>query len=261
METASESFYIHLIPRDLGQIKESFKISVNTNEEGTVSKLYRDIYAYLETRNDGNKVYHINGIRNKKTGEDLPHDRFISSYFSPRSNDVYCMLDCSIDASKHVKPLESKPKEESKKQVRKSAEGVTQDEVDNILNSYDGKVKAITKYSWYEASNQKWIKAIISIDGIKDIPKEDIDVKFGERTVDIFVKNAGPNKNLIYHFGCRRTQKPVIAAECKWSLKSDGIQVSLKKKDKKDSWMSFYKEKVGDVDSEFEDDVIRQIKK
>ena len=62
MEVAAQTFYIHLIPRDSMDIKESFKLIVDTSEEKTVSKLYRDIYTYLETRNDGNKVYHINGM-------------------------------------------------------------------------------------------------------------------------------------------------------------------------------------------------------
>lgn len=62
METVVDSFYIHLIPRDSGEIKESFKLSLGDGEEKTVSRLYREIYSYLETRNDGNKVYHINGM-------------------------------------------------------------------------------------------------------------------------------------------------------------------------------------------------------
>ena len=59
---STQPFYFHLIPRDSGIIKESFKLSVNTSEENTVSKLYRKIYTYLETRNDGNKIYKINGM-------------------------------------------------------------------------------------------------------------------------------------------------------------------------------------------------------
>lgn len=173
------------------------------------------------------------------------------------------MLDCSVDTSKHVKPLANAPKEEIKTPTKKSSDGVSQAEIDKITNAYPGKLRSLSKYSWYEASNGKWIKAIITIPDtdLKSLDSSKIQVKFGLRTVDILVKDAGASKNQIFHFGCRRTQKPIVAGESKWSIKGDGIQVSLKKEKKEDGWMSFYKEKVGDVDSEFEDDVIRQIKK
>lgn len=138
----------------------------------------------------------------------------------------------------------------------------TQNEVDKILDSYSGKIKTIYKYSYYESSNGKWVKVLVTIDGIKDVLKENIIVKFSERTCDIFVKDTGPKKDIMLHFGCRRTHKAIVVKDCKWAIKHDGIQLSLKKKDVKDNWWSFYKEKAtGEVDSEYEEDVIRQIKK
>lgn len=57
MEAASGSLYVHLVPDGQHEVKESFKVEVNTN--GTINDLSVLIQKYLETRNDGNKVYKI----------------------------------------------------------------------------------------------------------------------------------------------------------------------------------------------------------
>jgi hypothetical protein len=62
-------------------------------------------------------------------------------------------------------------------------------------------MKTLTKYSYYEASNQKWVKALINVDGIKNVLKDKIDVVFGERTLDVFVKDYGSKNDEILHFG------------------------------------------------------------
>lgn len=171
--------------------------------------------------------------------------RFINSYFQDTS-DVYVGVNCWIDGKKHVKPLAVNPVAKS----NLSGES----EVDQIIKNYDGKMKTISKYSYYEASNQKWVKAVIAVDGIKDVPKENLKVVFGDRTLDIFVKDYGKEKDQILHFGCRKLQWYIVPEECKWAVKSDGIQVSLKKKNIKDNWWSFFKQKAtGEVDSDLED--------
>ena len=133
----------------------------------------------------------------------MPIDRYTNSYFDRANNDVYCFLDCSVDRTKHVKPLAVNPvyKEQEDEETKGD---YTQRDVDKILRNYDGKMKTITKYSYYEASNGKWVKALISVDNIKDHPKDKINVVFGERTLDVFVKDHGPNKDQILHFGCRK---------------------------------------------------------
>jgi hypothetical protein len=53
----ASSLYVHLVPQNHGVVKESFKLVVNGQD--TVSELSKQIYTYLEKRNDGNKVYRI----------------------------------------------------------------------------------------------------------------------------------------------------------------------------------------------------------
>ena len=104
-------------------------------------------------------------------------------------------------------------------------------------------MKTISKYGYYESGNGEWIKAIITVPNIKKVKKEDINVVFGERTLDVFVKNYGEKGDEILHFGCRKLQSYVNVKESKWSVKSDGVGVSLKKRSKKDNWWSFFKTK------------------
>ena len=246
-----ESLVVHLTPDTTLEVAESFKISIST--KSTISELYSKIYAYLDSRNDGNKIFKISKIAHTIWGRSLPIDRYISSYFSGTKNDVYCILDCQLDKTKHVKPiavLEPTPAVEVSKN---EDDDYTQNDVDSIINNYSGKVKTITKYSYYESSNGKWVKALISVDNIKQHPKDKIDVIFGERTLDIFVKDYGSQKDQILHFGCRKLHRYVVPDECKWVIKSDGVQVSLKKKKQEDNWWSFFKAKAtGEYDSDLE---------
>lgn len=71
----------------------------------------------------------------------------------------------------------------------------------------------MTKYAYYESSNGLWIKALISVDDIKKHPKDKIEVVFGERTVDVFVRDYGQNHDQILHFGCRKLHRYVIPEE------------------------------------------------
>jgi DNA-binding ferritin-like protein (Dps family) len=52
------------------------------------------------------------------------------------------------------------------KKVEEDTSDYGQTEVDHIIKNYSGKYKSITKYSYYESSNNKWVKAVISIDGM-----------------------------------------------------------------------------------------------
>lgn len=160
-----------------------------------------------------------------------------------------------MDAKKHVKPLAVNPISKEDSKIEKKDGDFDQSDIDRIMKNYQGNMKTLTKYSYYEASNGKWVKALISIDNIKSVPKDKISVIFGERTLDIFVKDFGPKNDQILHFGCRKLHCYVIPSECKWVIKSDGIQVCLKKRKESDNWWSFFKAKAtGEVDSDLEDD-------
>jgi hypothetical protein len=79
-------------------------------------------------------------------------------------------------------------------------------------------------------------------------------VIIGERTLDVFVKDHGPQNDQLLHFGCRKLHCHTIPSESKWAIKSDGVQVSLKKLKSDDNWWSFFKAKAtGEVDSDLED--------
>lgn len=168
------------------------------------------------------------------------------------SNDVFCILECSVDTAKHVKPISvTSVTEESKTE---KSDTFSQKDVDKVIKSYDGKMKTLTTYSYYESSNGEWVKLIVSIDNIKSHPKDKISVIFTERTLDVFVKDFGSKHDEIQHFGCRKLHRYVIPEKCKWDVKSNGISISLKKKSREDHWWSFFKAKAtGEEDSDIED--------
>jgi hypothetical protein len=57
------------------------------------------------------------------------------------------------------------------------------------------------------------------------------------------------------HFGCRKLQNKIIPKECKWAIKSNDVQVSLKKRKQKDNWWSLFKQKAtGEKFSESSED-------
>jgi hypothetical protein len=61
-------------------------------------------------------------------------------------------------------------------------------------------MKTLTKYSYYESSNGKWVKVLVAVDGVKSHPKDKINVVFGERTVDVFVKDYWEGHTLTIQF-------------------------------------------------------------
>ena len=63
--------------------------------------------------------------------------------------------------------------------------------IDDELKSKSAKVTTLTKYSYYESSNTKWVKCLVSIPGIKDHPMDKIEVWFTERTLDVIIYDWG----------------------------------------------------------------------
>ena len=202
--------------------------------------------------------------KSQENGKPLSGGRYISSYFTGdsksnwyvftnclESNDVYCTLEWTIDTTKYVKPISVAQTEEAK--IDKSG-AFTQKDVDKIIRNYDGKMKTLTTYSYYESSNGEWVKATVAVDNIKDHPKDKIEVIFTERTLDVFLKDIGAKKDEIYHFGWRKLHRYIVPEKCRWVVKNDGVYVSLKKKSKEDHWWSFFKAKAtGEEDSDIEE--------
>ena len=92
------------------------------------------------------------------------------------------------------------------------------------------------------------------MDNILDHPKDKIEVRFTERTLDVMVHEYGPQKETL-HFGVRKLHCKTQHDKNKWAIKKDGIQVSLRKVKEGDNWWSFVKQKAtGEVDSDDDED-------
>ena len=172
----------------------------------------------------------VKSISKAQGGEEISDDTELVSKFTTKS-DCFVEVDVQIDASKTVNPITSPIV-----QVEESKE-IT---IDQELRAFKKKIINLPKYSYYESSNNKWVKCLVTIEGINEHPKDKIEVRFTERTVDLIVHDWN-NSTEILHFGVRKLHCKTQPTLCKWALKSDGIQHTFRKFKENDNWWSFFK--------------------
>jgi CS domain len=122
-------------------------------------------------------------------------------------DDVYCNIEITVDAKKHVKPVEVRP-------VAAPAKGPLKE------IATDDKFVTIVKYSYYE-SGSKWVKVLL--DGFKDIknhPKDKVHIEFKPRSLTLRIMDFN-GKN--YQFQVPKLQCHIKPEECSLTQKSDSI--------------------------------------
>ena len=143
-------------------------------------------------------------------------------------------IDVSIDLTKHVKPLETKPAE-VKKVVPKMAE----------LPAVP--FTTLTSYSFYE-SGKKHVKVLVALDGVEKHPGEKIKVEFKPRSFAVSVLDM---KGKNYVFRVPKLQCNIKPEQSMYSFKTNQIVVTLCKEKDDDHWWSLFKSKgVCEVDSD-----------
>ena len=108
--------------------------------------------------------------------------------------------------------------------------------------------KTMTKYS-YSESGEKYVKVLLDFPDAKNlIKKEQVQCTFGERTFEILIAGyKGEN----YRFGVQNLHHRILPKDCSWSLKSNNVQVTLRKRKNEDNWWSLHKQKaVGEKDGD-----------
>jgi HSP20 family molecular chaperone IbpA len=131
-------------------------------------------------------------------------------------------VDISIDPTKHVKPLESKS-----------------------VSSSALKFTTLTKYTYFDSSD-KYLKVQLSeLAGLKD---EKLEVEFGERSLSVKVYGLS-EKN--YSFAVPKLHAKICPPDCKWQIKANCLQLTLRKKKEDSSWYSLFKQKaIGERESD-----------
>lgn len=152
------------------------------------------------TSQDGNKLYTVNGVFQDAdwTQEIALESSLSGSLVSALPwSDVFVTLKVSVDLKATVAPIAVAPK--------KTLESGKEAGIHSYLSSLGNKVTTLGTYSYYESSNQLWVKCHVSVKGIKAFPKEKIEVRFAERTLDVIVKDwpAGAKQETL-HFGVRK---------------------------------------------------------
>ena len=122
--------------------------------------------------------------------------------------------------------------------------------VPNAVATVGNEHKTLTKYS-YSESGEKYVKVLLDFPDAKNlIHKDNVTCNFGDRTFEIFVNNyKGEN----YRFGVQNLHHRILTKDCSWSLKSNNVQITLRKRKNEDNWWSLHKakavgEKAGDSD-------------
>lgn len=158
-------------------------------------------------------------------------NRLVSSFFED-SSDVYCLVEVAVDPKKHVKPLEVKKPSEPK--------GIS-------LLSGDDKFVSLAKYSYYE-SGSKWVKVLLDFKDIKSHPADKITIEFKPRSFTLRVLDF---KGQNYQFQVPKLQCSIKPEECSHTIKSDSVQITLRKAKDDDNWWSLFRTKaVGEVVSD-----------
>ena len=207
---------------------------MSIKEDALVNDLRLKVLDQLNKSNDGNKLYSIRAFTQNGYPDDqaLPLNRLVTSFFDD-SSDVYCLVEITVDPKKHVKPLEvKKPSAVTKAPA--------------VLAS-DDKFVSLAKYSYYE-SGSKWIKVLLDFKDIKSHPAEKIMVEFKPRSFTLRVLDF---KGQNYQFQVPKLQCFVKPEECSHTVKTDSIQITLRKAKDDDNWWSLFRSKaVGEVVSD-----------
>ena len=164
----------------------------------------------------------------------------MNSYVS-NNGDLYCdlsinsqknLIEIDVDLSKHVKPIETKP-EEVKHVELKALPAVP--------------FTTLTAYSYYE-SGKKYVKALITLEGVEKHPADKIKVEFKNRSFEIVVYDM---KGKNYIFKVPKLQCKIQPAQSTFAFKKDTVVVTLCKEKEEDHWWSLFKSKaVCEVDSD-----------
>jgi hypothetical protein len=181
----SKSFYYaHLVSSQdpSAQVLETVKLPFKS---GTVpNSIIDQILTYLRSeRNDGNKIYNIASLHLGDPSLDAIEKKQVLENLG----EIFVKVDISIDASKHVKPLESKS-------VAVSALKFT----------------TLSKYTYFDSSD-KYLKVQLSeLAGLKD---EKLEVEFGIRSLSVKVYGL---KGQNYSFAVPKLHAKICPPDCKW---------------------------------------------
>lgn len=109
------------------------------------------------------------------------------------------------------------------------------------------KFVTMTKYSFYE-SGKNWVKVLLDLKDINSHDKEKIKIEFSKRSFTLRILDY---KGANYMFSVPKLQCYIDPEASTIIIKSDSIQINLRKAKEEDNWWSLFKTKaVGEVESD-----------
>ncbi|CAD8076179.1 unnamed protein product [Paramecium sonneborni] len=139
-----------------------------------------------------------------------------------------------------VKYLENSIKILTPQKVVEPEKQQEQQSKDQDILLYQG----ITKYAWDQEGNK--IKIIISLEGIGQLPKENIISSFSINSVDVKIQNY---KGINQRFGIKKTFDDLKDRECSVKTTNNSLIINLIKKENKHWDQLAFKEKLINTDT------------
>lgn len=101
------------------------------------------------------------------------------------------------------------------------------------INNYE----TITSYTWEDA-NDTTVKVLVPLDGVGKLEPEKVRVNFGQRSFELLVDGYN-GKNM--RFACNKTHGFITPEECKHVVRSNRVNLVLRKAKEKDIWFDLFK--------------------
>ena len=141
--------------------------------------------------------------------------------------ELYVSVEISIDTAKTVAPLAVRPAASTDSKVT-ALSGT----------GSDSKYKTMTKYTFYE-DKEKYVKVLLDFpDAKKLLTKDNLVCTFEERSFTLLVNDY---KGEYFKFAVPKLHCRILPPDCSFSLKSNNVQVTLRKKNQADHWWSLFK--------------------
>lgn len=201
-------FFIDSVKGIIKTIKLNFE-SFNLH----VIELKAKIAKELESKKENTPLFKILSINKTILSPSLLDSVKISQFFE-NEDDIFCHVELNIQPIKSTN--------ESK-------------EEDKVL-----KYKTLNKYSFYEA-NKNVVKVLVPLEGIQNLPKENIVTTFSETSFEVKVNNLN---GLNYMFAVPRLDAKIIPEKSEASVDKNGnIVIRLRKAKEDDHWGYLFKQR------------------
>ena len=137
------------------------------------------------------------------------------------------------DCMKKIVDAQQPKKLESKKEDQTTASS-QESPIDAALRAIDNtQYESLQKFGWDQTGPKVQVYITSGVDGIGSLPKGQVVCEFEDQSFDLRIQNLN-GRNL--RLKIPQTQAPIDIGSCKYKIKSNGVTITLLKKDPSNTW-------------------------